>query len=327
MSELSEIPINTNLYTVAFYNTENLFDIYDDKKIHDNDLLPTSDKRWTKKRYDNKLRKLGYTISNIGKEETGKHPTLVGLAEVENASVLRDLIRSKHLDDLPYNFVHFNSKDERGIDVCLLYDETLFNVIASETFSIELFDDAGLADYTRDILLVSGMLEGFKIHVIVNHWSSRREGEKETQHKRIAASDKVGDIISNLRLHDEAAKIIVMGDFNDDPSSKSITRLVTGFDLYNPMEALRSFSRGSTKHGRKWDLFDQILVTNNVLDQEPDSLHYETANIFDADFLKLFSGKFKGSPFRTYIGKRYQGGYSDHFPVYMILKKHKKSSF
>lgn len=325
MSELSEIPINPNLYTVAFYNTENLFDIYDDKKIHDNDLLPTSDKRWTKKRYDNKLRKLGYTISNIGKEETGKHPVLVGLAEVENASVLRDLIRSKHLDDLPYNFVHFNSKDERGIDVCLLYDETLFNVIASETFSIELFDDAGLADYTRDILLVSGVLEGFKIHVIVNHWSSRREGEKETQHKRIAASDKVGDIISNLRLYDEAAKIIVMGDFNDDPSSKSITRLVTGFGLYNPMEALRSFSRGSTKHGRKWDLFDQILVSNNVLDQEPDSLYYETANIFDADFLKLFSGKFKGSPFRTYIGKRYQGGYSDHFPVYMILKKHKKS--
>lgn len=321
MTDLSKTPINPNLFTIAFYNTENLFDIYDDENVNDNDLLPTSDKRWTKKRYNNKLRKLGYTISNIGRQETGKHPALIGLAEVENDSVLQDLIASKHLQEFQYGFVHYDSKDERGIDVGLLYDKTLFNVESSEKFSLELYNNAGLADYTRDILLVSGLLDGFKLHVIVNHWSSRREGIRETEHKRLAASDKVGEIISSLRLHDEHAKIIVMGDFNDDPSSNTIKRLVDGFNLFNTMEGLRSFNRGTSKHNRKWDLFDQILVTTNFFEKTPNTLRFRTANIFDADFLKLSNGKFKGSPYRTYIGKRYQGGYSDHFPVYVTLKK------
>ena len=220
MIDLSERIVNPNLYTVAFYNTENLFDIFDDEKTHDNDFLPTADKRWTEKRYKKKLRKLGFAISNIGEIETGKSPALVGLAEVENASVLQDLIESKHLADCHYNFVHYDSKDERGIDVALLYDETLFKVQSSEKFSLELYNDAGNPDYTRDILLVSGDLDGFKVHIIVNHWSSRREGEKETEHKRLAGSDKVGEIISSLRLQDEDAKIIVIGDFNDDPTSQ-----------------------------------------------------------------------------------------------------------
>ena len=158
----SEIPINPNLYTVAFYNTENLFDIFDDKNKHDNDFLPTANKGWTEKRYKNKLRKLGYAISNIGKIETGKHPAIIGLAEVENALVLQDLIDSKHLAESPYKFVHYDSKDERGIDVALLYDETLFKLHTSEAFSLELYNDAGNPDYTRDILLVSGVLDGFK---------------------------------------------------------------------------------------------------------------------------------------------------------------------
>ena len=324
MTDLSEIPINTNLHTVAFYNTENLFDIFDDKKTHDNDFLPKADKRWTAKRYKNKLRKLGYAISNIGRKENGKHPAIIGLAEVENASVLQDLIDSKHLENCNYDFVHYDSKDERGIDVALLYDKTFFTVESSEAFSLELYNDKGLPDYTRDVLLVSGLLDGFKIHVIVNHWSSRREGEKETEHKRMAGSNKVGEIISNLKLNDPDAKIIVIGDFNDDPSNKSIKRLVAGFNLFNPMETLRSYTRGTTKHNKKWNLFDQILFTTNFFEKTEDALQYDAANIFDEDFLKLFEGKYKGYPFRTYVGKKYKGGYSDHFPVYIVLKKDTK---
>ena len=324
MTDFSETINESNLYTIAFYNTENLFDIYDHKKVHDNDYLPKADKRWTRKRYDNKLRKLGYAISNIGREETGGHPALVGLAEVENANVLQDLISSKHLADCNYKFVHFESKDERGIDVALLYDESVFKVDTSEKFSLELYNNAGLPDYTRDVLLVSGLLDGFKVHVIVNHWSSRREGEKETEHKRLAASDKVGEIISSLRLHDDDAKIIIIGDFNDEPSSYSIKRLTESFNLFNPMKKLRSYSRGTSKHNRQWYLFDQIFMTKKFLEYTPNSLTYNSANIFDADFLKLHNGKYKGGPFRTYIGKRYQGGYSDHFPVYAIMKRNIK---
>ena len=310
-----------NLHAIAFYNLENLFDLQDDVFTNDNDFLPTSVKRWTPKRYKNKLRKLGFAISNIGKKETGKHPAIIGVCEVENASVLENLMASKHLTDLPYNYVHYDSSDERGIDVALLYDETIFEVVSSETFGINLVTEHGEPDYTRDILLVSGLFDKEEIHVIVNHWSSRREGEKETKPKRLAASHKVGEIISALKQNDANSKIIVMGDFNDDPSSKSIKQLVNGYNFFNPMETLRSFSRGTTNYNRQWNLFDQILFTTNFFEAQEGVLQYDDANIFDEDFLKLLNGKFKGTPFRTYVGKKYKGGYSDHFPVYITLKK------
>ncbi|GAA4803872.1 endonuclease [Litoribaculum gwangyangense] len=315
------IPVNHDMQTVAFYNLENLFDLVDNQLTNDNDFLPTSVKRWTPKRYDNKLRKLSFAISNIGRKETGKHPAIVGLAEVENAKVIEDLITSKHLEGYDYNYVHYNSPDERGIDVALLYDSKAFEVLNSETFTVMLFNDEGLPDYTRDILLVTGLLDGEKVHVIVNHWSSRREGEKETEHKRLSSSKKVIEIISSIRLEDEHAKIVVIGDFNDEPQNHSIKLLVEGCKLYNPMETLRSYSRGTTYHNRQWNLFDQIMLSSNFLKSSNHLFEYFSANIFDEDFLKLFNGPYKGSPFRTYVGKKYKGGYSDHFPVYVILKK------
>jgi predicted extracellular nuclease len=316
-----DIPIRHDLQTVAFYNLENLFDTLDDKHTHDNDFLPNSIKKWTPKRYKNKLRKLGFAISNIGKQETGKHPAIIGLAEVENALVIKDLIASKHLKDYSYGFVHYDSLDERGIDVALLYDTEAFEVITSETFTIQLIDDKGEPDYTRDILLVSGKLDNEPIHVIVNHWSSRREGAKETELKRIASSDKVAEIITSLRLNDADAKIIVIGDFNDDPNSTSVQKLVKNQNLFNPMEILLTRSRGTTSYQFKWNLFDQIFFSTNFFEVTPDTLSFDEANIFDNEFLKLFNGKYKGKPFRTYVGAKYKGGYSDHFPVYAIFKK------
>jgi len=321
MTDFTETEKDETHYTIAFYNLENLFDLDDDAFTNDNDFLKTSVKKWTHKRFQNKLRKLGYAISNIGKTETEKHPAIIGVCEVENTSALNHLMTSKHLANIPYDFVHYDSPDERGIDVALIYDTTVFKVRTSETFSIHLVDERGEPDYTRDILLVSGLLNGESMHFIVNHWSSRREGQKESENKRLASSQKVGEVINTLRQHDAHAKIIVMGDFNDDPSNTSIKNLVENYNLFNPMATLRSYSRGTSKYNKQWNLFDQILFTTNFFEVEENTLQYGEANIFDEDFLKSFTGKFKGTPFRTYVGKRYKGGYSDHFPVYMTLKK------
>ena len=313
--------VRHDLQTIAFYNIENLFDIFDDSRTYDNDFTPINVNKWTPKRYGNKLHKLGFAISNIGKKETGKHPALIGLAEVENAKVIEDLTTTNHLKDCNYRYIHYDSLDERGIDVALLYDSTAFKVLNSEIYKIDLTKEDGEPDYTRDILLVTGLLDGEQIHVLVNHWSSRREGEKESEPKRMISSYKITEIITNLRLENTDAKIVVLGDFNDNPSNNSIKSMIETSNLYNPMETLRSFSRGSTYHNRQWNLFDQIIISTNFFINSTTQFEYETANIFDEDFLKIFKGKFKGAPFRTYAGKNYNGGYSDHFPVYAIFKK------
>ena len=310
-----------NVYTVAFYNVENLFDVYNNPSTFDEDFLPNSERKWTEKRYQKKLRKLGYAISRVGKNHSGKVPSIVGLAEVENKGVLTDLIHSKHLKDNNYNFVHYDSPDERGIDVALLYDTTKFTVLNSKNYRIELQRDHGGIDYTRDILLVTGLLNGEKVHLIVNHWPSRRDGADETEHKRLKTSNKVIEIISEIKESENEAKIIIMGDFNDDPSSKSLKQLLENHNLFNPMETLLSFTRGSLNHKFNWNLFDQILFTTNFFELNEDSHTFSHANIFDDVFLKQFKGKYKGNPFRTYVGRRYKGGYSDHFPVYIHLKK------
>ena len=309
-------------FTVAFYNTENLFDLIDDKRTYDHDLFHGN--RWNRKRYQRKLKKLGFAISHIGLQETGRPPALIGLAEVENSKVLKDLINSKHLRPYNYRYVHFDSQDERGIDVALMYDPKIFEVISKESLHVELFDDDGSPDYTRDILHISGPLVGQHIHIIINHWSSRREGHKETEHKRIASSDKVAEIISSLKHADHDSRIVILGDFNDGPKSKSIHRLVTGYDLYNAIEPYHSFNRGSIRYKKQWNLFDQILLTKNFLESTQHRLVLDSANIFDPDFLKQRKGKHKGSPFRTFYGKKYRGGYSDHFPVYTVLSLTKR---
>lgn len=309
----------TTEYTIAFYNLENLFDIYNDPTKYDSDFLPGSEKRWTKKRYDRKLYKLGQVISKIGVDDQQKPPALVGLAEIENKKVIEDLLQSNALESFDYGFVHYDSKDERGIDVALLYDKTVFEVEDSKTYSVYLEDYKGDQDYTRDILLVSGLFMSERIHLIINHWPSRREGELESSPKRLKASEKVVDIIKSLRNDYSNPKILVMGDFNDNPGDNSMKFLSNTAELYNPMDTLLSYSRGSVNHRFKWNLFDQILFSTNFFETEIDKLKFNEANIFDESFLTQYKGKYKGQPFRTYAGKKYKGGYSDHFPVYVKL--------
>lgn len=321
MHEMEKSPRLPHTFTIAFYNTENLFDIYNDRSKHDRDYLPNSERRWTKKRYQNKLNKIGLAISKIGLAETGNLPSIIGLAEVENGKVIRDLLDTTHLKNSPYDYVHFNSKDERGMDVAFIYNTTKFTVTHSEIYAIQFERPEGGDDFTRDILLVTGMLQGETISVLVNHWSSRREGTQLSEVKRLQASEKVSEIIKDIQTKQADAKIIIMGDFNDDPHCKSITQLIENNNLFNPMNTLRSYNRGSLVHHRKWHLFDQIMFTMPFFESRANHLEFESANIFDADFLKEYKGRYKGTPFRTYAGDKHKGGYSDHFPVYMTLNK------
>jgi len=311
---------NSDSYTIAFYNIENLFDIENDPFTNDDDFLPTSAKRWTTKRYKNKLKKLGSVISKIGKKDTESAPVIVGLAEVENGKVLTDLVESKNLINESYSYIHFDSLDERGIDVALLYKSSLFKVENSETFSVYIQNDLGIQDYTRDILLVQGILNNERINIIVNHWSSRREGEKESEFKRIAAATKVNAIIKSIKKENLNAKIIVMGDFNDNPSNDSLELMETESNLYNPFKTVLSHEKGSLNYNFQWNLFDQILFSTNFFDVNNSNLSFTNANVFNTKSLTQYHGKYKGQPFRTYVGKKYKGGYSDHFPVYIQLK-------
>ena len=308
------------LFTVAFYNLENLFDTKDDFSTLDDDFTPEGVKKWSKKRYKRKLSKLAKTISQLGRNESALPPVLAGVAEVENKEVIRALLQSGPLKKLPYDYIHFDSPDERGIDTALIYHKEYFEPLSSEPIQLFLENEEGVRDMTRDILYVHGRLNGEEVHLFVNHWPSRRAGEELTSSKRISAAETIISFMSRLDNEHAQLNYIVMGDFNDGPSDKSIKHLVESRGLYNPMEKLITPERGSANYKRSWSLFDQILVSHSFFDFKEGTHSFAHANIFDEYFLTEWKGKYQGNPFRTYVGRKYKGGFSDHFPVYIQLK-------
>lgn len=308
------------LHTIVFYNLENLFDTIADPNTLDDDFTPKGVKKWSKKRYRKKLYKLAKTISQIGVKSNNRLPVLIGVAEVENNGVIGDLIRSEPLGKTDYRYVHYDSPDERGIDTALIYDTAHFEVLYSEPITLIIIEPSGRRDTTRDILYVKGKLHGEEVHIFVNHWPSRRGGDRETDYKRIKAAETIMDFMAKIEAEHQNPNYIIMGDFNDQPSSKSIQTLMQTESLYNPMVKLHSPYRGSANYRRSWSLFDQIIVSHNFFDHKKGTHSFAHANIFDEDFLREWQNKYKGSPFRTYIGRKYLGGYSDHFPVYIQLK-------
>lgn len=309
-----------SLHTVAFYNLENLFDTIDDPNTLDDDFTPQGFKKWTPKRYRNKVHKLALTISEIGSESTTRPPALVGIAEVENEMVVQDLISSGPLKDLDYGYVHYDSPDERGIDTGLLYHKEFFEVLYSEPIPLMVYNLEGERDTTRDILYVHGKLNGETVHLFVNHWPSRRDGDVATDYKRLEAAKTIKSKMAHIESEHENPNYIIMGDFNDNPDSKSIQWLLKDTNLYNPMEKMGSPVRGSANYKRSWSLFDQIIVSHNFFNYEKGTHSFAHANIFDEHALTEWKGKYKGTPYRTYAGRKYIGGYSDHFPVYIQLK-------
>lgn len=318
--------------TIAFYNLENLFDTINDVSINDEASPMMELKTNRSKVYWRKIENMAYTISQIGLEKAKTSPAIIGVAEVENINVLEDLIKSKHLASKNYGIVHYDSPDKRGIDVALLYQKKYFKPTYHQTFNPNIYKD-NTKIYTRDQLLVSGYLDDEFIHIIVNHWPSRRGGEVKSRPLREKAAYQNLKIIEKIRENEANAKILSMGDFNDDPTNTSFKKVlktkrrkgnVGENDIYNAYEDLYRRGFNTLAYRDNLNLFDMILISAPLLNQEKkDFSTYKMyqAHIFNKRFLSQKKGKFKGYPFRSFSNGGFTGGYSDHFPVYLYLIK------
>ena len=318
--------------TIAFYNLENLYDPEDDTTIYD-EASPIMEMAEDLREavYKQKLSNMARVLSEIGKTVTGTTPTLIGVAEVENRKVLEDLVNQKPLLHEDYSIVHFDSPDRRGIDVALLYQKKLFIPTHYKAHPLLIYDnnDKTKRVFTRDQLVVSGVLDGERIHIIVNHWPSRSGGEARSRPKRIKAATLNKRIIDSLFSEDPYAKIITMGDLNDDPTSPSVKEVLKAKknredvklkELYNPMEEMYHRGLGTLAWRDSWNLFDQIIISKELLKKEYSTYTFYKAGIYNKSYLANPRGRYKGYPYRSFANG-FTGGYSDHFPVYIYLIK------
>lgn len=308
------------LFSLAFYNTENLFDPYNNQNKHDGDFTPNGARKWTEKRYYHKIKKIGQAIHIIGQNEIGQPPLIVGLAEVENKKVLKDLVRSEFLEEYNYRYVHFESLDERGVDTALIYRSEHIELVNQE-----IIRSAFPGDFTRDVLYVEFLFQQRKLHVLVVHLPSRRDIDVNRSFRNIILNEIRGEI-KHILAKDPNANIVVMGDFNGNPDDEDARKIlktqatsnILPDELYNPMLNLKK-CRGSLIHDGKWILFDQILFSQSFFQSSRNSFQIDKVDVFKDRMLQDWNGKYAGTPFRTYAGNKYLGGYSDHFPVYAIL--------
>lgn len=316
--------------TIAFYNVENLFDIENDSLTFDDDRTPQGKDHWTHDRYLKKVEHISKVISEIGNDVTQTSPDIIGLCEVENKQVVKDLVNHTNLKAKNYGIVHFDSPDERGIDVAFLYKKSAFIVNTFKSHRLLLFNKEGFRDYTRDQLVVSGFLDDEEFYFVVNHWPSRSGGEARSKPNRIAAAQLNKRIIDSIQRIDVDARIISMGDFNDDPIDESLKMVLKtkgeikkldSLSLFNPMEKLHKKGVGSLAYRDKWNLFDQMFFTSNLINNRKDSFGFWKVSVYNEPYLIDAQGKYKGYPLRTYAGGSYIGGYSDHFPVCLYLIK------
>jgi len=315
---------------VGFYNFENLFDTLDAEGVRDTEFTPEGEKLWGTERYQAKLNRLAKVVAELGTDVTPDGLAILGVSEVENRSVLEDFVQHPLIKDRNYQIVHEDSPDERGIDVALLYNPKYFELDTFQNLFVELFRD-GEPDYTRDVLVVSGTFDGEPMHFMVNHWPSRSGGEAASQPGRNKAAMVNKLAAKSIFQTDPDAKIIIMGDLNDDPISPSVKevlaaqrkkRRVNEGGFYNPMYDLYKKGIGTLAYRDAWSLFDQILLSHGLISSTPEEgYQFYQVRIHNPKYLLQKKGRFKGYPFRTFGGSEYLGGYSDHFPVYVFLVK------
>ncbi|GHV35409.1 endonuclease [Bacteroidia bacterium] len=319
------------VYPVGFYNLENLYHPLSEDELRDKEFSPTGSNNWTMEKYGKKLSNMAFALNEIAKDFGGL--VAVGVAEIGNRSVLEDLVATEPLLAHNWQIVHEQSPDWRGVDVGFLYDPTRFEYISHSThpFPYEEGISRGVTDEdfrTRDVLLVNGKIAGESVSIIVNHWPSRR-GDKSVVSRELAAS--VARVIyDSLMNADPSIHVIIMGDLNDDPvdpscaivlNAKKTQQEVEKNGLFNTMWEKYSKGIGSLCYQGKWNLFDQIIISENLLGSDASSLKFYKAEVFNKDFLIQKTGKYKGYPLRTFSGGIFQNGYSDHFPTFIYLVK------
>lgn len=318
---------------VGFYNLENFYDTINQPDVDDDEFTPTGQKNYTGKVYLDKVSHLSDVISQMGTDYSPDGVAILGCAEIENESVLQDLTHSEKLKNRNLKIVHYDSPDERGIDVAMLYNPKYFTPQFSEPLNVKLFNPDSSIRKTRDVLYVYGTLDGEPVHVFVNHWPSRRGGEEASAPYRAIAAAVCRHKIDSIEKINPDVKIIVMGDLNDDPVSPSVTQVIgaTGDEekvkpggIYNPWVDLYKNGIGTLAYNDAWNLFDQIMISSAWLDKHQSGFYFQKAMIFKKQFMMQQTGRYKGYPKRTYDFNIYIGGYSDHFPTYIVLLKEVK---
>jgi Endonuclease/Exonuclease/phosphatase family len=340
------------VHTIAFYNIENLFDTINDPTVNDEEWLRGGAQKWTTKKYKKKLANLSRVLAEIGTGDNPEPPTIIGLSEVENRGVLEDLLKEPALVNKGYGIIHFDSPDKRGIDVGFFYQKKHFKPTSYINIPL-IIRDGYIAEveknqdepkeskqsegkvtaeytgriYTRDQLLVTGLLDGEEVSFIVNHWPSRSGGEKKSSPNREAAAALNRKIIDSLYKVNPNAKIITMGDLNDGPYNNSIKKVlgakgkkdeVKPGGLYNPMEEMSNKGIGTLAYRDAWDLFDQMIMSEPLIKKDYASFRFWKAGVYNKTFLTQPTGQYKGYPLRNSNG---EVGFSDHFPVYLYLIK------
>lgn len=315
---------------VGFYNLENFYDTVNNPLVDDEEFLPSGEKQYNTVIYLDKISRLSSVIAQMGTDINPDGLALLGVAEIENDTVLNDLINRSVLKDRKIKFVHFDSPDRRGVDVGLLYNPKYFRVLAASPLFVQLPGGSKDAYFTRDVLYVKGVLGGDTVHVFVNHWPSRSGGEERSIPARAAAAKVCRIRVDSLMAINPQTKIIIMGDLNDDPVSPSLVKVLQAkgklsdikpTDLYNPWVDFYKKGIGTLAYQDAWGLFDQIIVSGGWMDKEQKGLFYYKATIFNREFLVQKTGRYKGYTKRTWDGNTYNYGYSDHLPVFVTLLK------
>jgi hypothetical protein len=321
---------NYFISAIGFWNVENLYDTLNDKWKNDEEFTPFGTNAWTGKRYLTKIDRLAEVISQMATEVTPDGLAILGLCEIENKSVVKDLVNSPRLKKRNYQLVHIEGPDARGVDPSFIYNPTYFKVTKSVSYKVTLVTDS--THKTRDILVVSGLFVGEPLTVLVNHWPSRRGGEMLSRPNRNAAAKIARRIADSITTANPKAKVAIIGDLNDDPVNDCVKKIIKTYKeiefakdgfYFNPMEKPFLNGIGTLAWQDSWNLFDQIIINKPFVEGNFNTWQYYNVRIFNKAFLKSDFGNFKGYPFRTYSGGAYTGGYSDHFPVYILMAKEK----
>ncbi|MBO7265370.1 MAG: endonuclease/exonuclease/phosphatase family protein [Alistipes sp.] len=319
-------------YMVAFWNFENLFDIYDDPETHDEEFLPDGIKKWNEIKYQKKLSNMERVIFDMASIQRD-YPIVIGVSEIENRTVLEDFVSQPKLKGANYRICHFDSPDARGVDCAFLYRADVFKLEGSDNIKLVV---EGLPDFrTRDLVVMWGTIEGEPFYFLVSHWPSRLGGKEASQFKRDACAKQIREIKDSLLRENPATKVIVMGDFNDDATDASLQKVMGAKgkvkdlqpgDFFNPYVQMLRAGLGTLAYQDSWNLFDNICVTENLVNNEPGKLKIIKGkkfygNIFRRPYMIQQEGQYKGYPLRTFVTNNFQNGFSDHLPVYIYIGK------